>query len=74
MTTGPPDFTYMGFSLGRWEGDSLIVETNMFNGKNWFDRAGNYHSDQLHVDRDADAPDAECDPLRGNDRRSRGLH
>ena len=48
-TTGPPDYTYMGFSLGRWEGDSLIVDTNMFNGRNWFDRAGNYHSDQLQL-------------------------
>lgn len=48
-TTGPPDFTYMGFSIGRWEDDSLIVDTNMFNGRNWFDRAGNYHSEQLQL-------------------------
>ena len=49
MTTGPPDFTYMGFSIGRWEGDSLIVDTNMFNGRNWFDRAGNFHSEELKL-------------------------
>jgi len=48
-TTGPPDFTYMGFSIARWEDDSLIVDTNMFNGRNWFDRAGNYHSEQLQL-------------------------
>jgi hypothetical protein len=48
-TTEPPDDTYMGFSIGRWEGDSLIVDTNKFNGRNWLDRAGNYHSDKLKL-------------------------
>ena len=43
----PPDFTYMGHSLGRWEGDTLVVDVNRFNGKNWFDRAGNHHSEAL---------------------------
>jgi len=46
-TTLPPDYTYMGFSLGRWEGDTLVVDSNYFNGRNWFDRAGNHHSEQL---------------------------
>jgi hypothetical protein len=46
---GPPDDTYMGHSVGRWEGDTLIVDVTAFNGKNWFDRAGNFHSASLHL-------------------------
>ena len=45
----PPDLTYMGHSVGRWEGDTLVVNVSEFNGKNWFDRAGNYHSDALKL-------------------------
>jgi hypothetical protein len=45
----PPDLTYMGHSVGRWDGDTLVVDVSEFNGKNWFDRAGNYHSEALHL-------------------------
>ena len=47
--TGPPDDTYMGHSVGHWEKDTLVVDVSNFNGKNWFDRAGNFHSDALHL-------------------------
>jgi hypothetical protein len=46
---GPPDDTYMGHSVGRWEGDTLVVNVTSFNGKNWLDRAGNYHSASLRL-------------------------
>ena len=47
--TGPPDYTYMGHSVGRWEGDTLVVEVSEFNGRTWFDRAGNFHSAALRL-------------------------
>ena len=45
----PPDFTWMGHSLGRWDGDTLVVDVTEFNGKPWFDRAGNFSSEALHL-------------------------
>ena len=46
---GPPDDTWMGHSVGRWEGDMLVVDVSHFNDRAWFDRAGNYHSDALKL-------------------------
>ena len=45
---GPLEF-WMGDSRGRWEGDTLVVDVVHFNDQTWFDRAGNFHSDALHV-------------------------
>jgi hypothetical protein len=44
-----PGETWMGWSVGRWEGDTLVVDVTSFNDQTWFDRAGNFHSDALHV-------------------------
>ncbi len=45
----PPIETWMGHSLGQWDGDTLVVTVTDFNDKTWFDRAGNFHSDGLKV-------------------------
>jgi hypothetical protein len=39
----------MGWSIGRWEGDTLVVDVTNHNDKTWFDRVGNFHSDALQV-------------------------
>ncbi len=47
---GPaPIDSWMGQSVGHWEGDTLVIDVTGFNDQTWFDRAGNYHSDALHV-------------------------
>lgn len=47
---GPPQVdSWMGQSVGRWDGDTFVVESNGFNDQTWFDRAGNFHSEQMTV-------------------------
>jgi hypothetical protein len=41
--------TWLGHSIGRWERDTLIVDTVGFNDKFWFDRRGTPHTEQLHI-------------------------
>jgi hypothetical protein len=45
----PPVDTWMGQSNGRWEGETLVIETTGFNGMTHLDRAGNYHTSSLRV-------------------------
>jgi len=44
-----PNVAYMGYSVGHWEGDTLVTEVTDFTDATWFDRSGNFHSDQLKV-------------------------
>jgi len=47
---GPsPADSWMGWSAGHWEGDTLVIDVTGMNDQSWLDRAGNYHSDALHV-------------------------
>ena len=41
--------SWMGQSVGRWEGDTFVIEVSGFNDQSWFDRAGNHHSEQMKV-------------------------
>lgn len=48
-TEDAPIDSWMGWSRGRWEGETLVVDVTGFNDQTWFDRAGNFHSEALHV-------------------------
>jgi len=45
----PPADSWMGWSHGHFEGDTLVIDTTGFVTFTWFDRAGDFHSDALHV-------------------------
>jgi hypothetical protein len=47
---GPaPVDSWMGQSVARWEGETLVIDVTGMHDQSWFDRAGNHHSDALHV-------------------------
>jgi hypothetical protein len=47
---GPPQVdSWMGQSVGRWEGDTFVVDVNGFNDQSWFDRSGNHHTESMKV-------------------------
>ena len=47
---GPPQVdSWMGQSVGRWEGETFVIDTNGFHDQSWFDRAGNHHSEAMTV-------------------------
>jgi hypothetical protein len=45
----PPVDSWMGQSVAKWDGDTLVVTVNGMNDRTWLDRAGNFHSDQMTV-------------------------
>jgi hypothetical protein len=44
-----PTDSWMGWSIGRWDGDTLVIEVTDQNDQTWFDRAGDFHSEALKV-------------------------
>jgi hypothetical protein len=49
--------SWMGYSTGRWEGDTLVVDTGGFNDRSWLDAGGHPHTDTLHVTERFHRPD-----------------
>ena len=45
----PPDPGYVGHSTGRWDGDTLVVDTVGFNEGSWIEAEGLPHTDRLHL-------------------------
>jgi hypothetical protein len=43
------DITYLGDTVGRWEGDTLVLDSVAFTDATWLGRGGFFHSDQMHV-------------------------
>lgn len=41
--------TWLGYSVGRWDGDTFVVESSGFNDRGWLDARGHTHSEALHV-------------------------
>ena len=72
---GPaPVDSWMGQSVGRWEGDTLVVDVTGFNDQTWFDRSGNFHSDALHVVERYTRTAPDVISVRGDHRGSEGVH
>jgi hypothetical protein len=44
-----PDPTWMGYSVGRWEGNTLVVDTVGFNDRGWLDGFGHPRSESMHI-------------------------
>lgn len=48
-TKKAPADSWMGWSNGKWDGETLVIDTTGFNDRSWFDRSGDFHSEDLHV-------------------------
>jgi len=44
-----PQPTWMGYSVGKWEGDTLVVDSNGFNDQTWLDDGGHPHTEALQI-------------------------
>jgi hypothetical protein len=44
-----PQPSWLGYSVGKWDGDSLVVDSNGFNERGWLDARGHTHSEAMHL-------------------------
>jgi hypothetical protein len=44
-----PNPSWMGYSVGRWDGDTLVVDSNGYNDRTWLDHEGHVHTEALHI-------------------------
>ena len=44
-----PNPSWMGYSVGRWDGDTLVVDSNGYNDSTWLDHDGHPHTEALHI-------------------------
>jgi hypothetical protein len=54
-----PQPSWLGYSVGKWQGDTLVVDTVGFNDTTWLDNAGTPHSESLHVTERFHRPEKE---------------
>ena len=50
LPSGDADSRWYGYSVGRWEGDTFIVNSNNFEDKTWLDQYGSPHSDEMTIE------------------------
>ncbi len=65
---------WMGDGRGKWEGDTLVIDTVSLGDQTWFDQAGNFHSDALKVVERFTPTDATHINYEVDARRSQGVH
>ena len=65
---------WMGDARGKWEGDTLVVDTVSLGDQTWFDQAGNFHSDALKVVERFTPTDATHINYEVDNRGSQGVH
>ena len=45
-----PDPAWNGYSVGKWDGDTFVIESNGYDDRTWLDHFGDPHSDQMHIE------------------------
>ena len=61
-----PNPSWMGYSVGHWEGDTLVVESIGFNDRTWLDTSGHPHTEALRMTERYQAPELRQPGCRGD--------